>query len=133
MGRTFRDDLARDVSNTFLDTRTGFAEAITVYTDGNTAGEGTPTTGIVDLDDEEQGQGEKLDRPQGQRLERRGTVEIPTSVELVINANGEKCSAFLIRDEIWYALRIKGRDESLQLVAIVKVEQNTTRTTWARG
>lgn len=106
----------------WLDTD-GFAESITHYPLGVVAG-GVAITAIVDLDDE---QGEVVSDGQGERVVRRGRLEVSSALTIAANERHQGRDTFLIGSQLWQAVGIEGRDAAFLTVLIRREEPISTK------
>lgn len=99
-------------------------ETVTHYPRGN-ATEADSLTAMVNLlqeDRRDQQAGLQTDRnADGKRIVRHGTLTCAADVEV------DDQSTWLVREEVWRTVRIKGRDASLQIVEIRRAIPIDTR------
>ena len=105
---TLASQISADATAIFLETD-DFAQTITRYAGGSTGSSSTITC-IVDLDDEEQGQGTAIEDERGTKIVRYGRLDMLSTQTIVVNEQGRDSDTFLIDSELWCAVRFDGRD-----------------------
>lgn len=124
MARTFADDLASDVANTFI---TDFAESIEWWPLGVEANKVTMLAVI-----EREGSPEPFESKHGEQLAYRAKLHIATTTEVNFRERHSATDRFKFDDKLYATERPGPSDVAKQIIHVIRHEPITTKQTRIR-
>lgn len=124
MPRTFADDLASDVANTFI---SDFAESIEWWPLGVEANSVDVSVVI-----EREGSPEPFESNHGERLIYRAKLHIATTSAINFRERHSAADKFLIDSKLWSVERPGTSDSAKQIIHVIRHEPITTKQTRIR-